>query len=50
LARVNDDVRDAADRLSKTFYVQVTAPEEGLLLSVREDEREKALVSGVFVA
>jgi hypothetical protein len=50
LERINDGVRDAADRLSKTFYVQVTAPEEGLLLPVCEDEREKALVSGVFVA
>ena len=49
LERINEGVRDAADRLSRTFYDQVTAREEGLLLPVREDERERAMVPGVLV-
>lgn len=49
LRRVNGGIYDAADKLSKAFYDQVTAPEEGLLLPVHEEERERALGEGVFV-
>ena len=49
LERVNDAVGAAADTLSRRFHDRVTAPEERLLLPVREGEREEAVVPGVFV-
>jgi hypothetical protein len=49
LQRVNDGITYVADRLSRRFNDQVTGPEEGLLLSVRGEEREQKLVDGVFV-
>ena len=43
LGKVNQGVYKVADRLSATFYEQVNGAEEGLLLPVRESEREGAL-------
>ena len=49
---INDGVGSAAGKMAKRFHNQVDAvagPEEGLLLQVREQERERALEKGVFV-
>lgn len=40
LGKVNQGVYKVADKLSATFYDTVNSPEEGLLLPVREHERE----------
>ena len=47
--KVNGRIHQAADRLSRTFYDQVKGPEEGLLLPVRERERELERARAVFV-
>lgn len=49
LKRVNEGIYTAADKLSRAFYDQVNRPEEGLLLPVREGERERVLDGGVIV-
>ena len=47
--KVNGGISHVADRLSRTFFDQVTGPEEGLLLPVHSSERENAPMPGVFV-
>lgn len=49
LSAVSTTINHAAERLAKLFHDQVTAPEEGLLLPVREEERQGELVAGIFI-
>ena len=49
LKKVNGRVNYAADRLSRTLHDQVMGPEEGLLLPVRNGEREQPYTPGVYV-
>lgn len=49
LKKINGGIYHVADKLSRTFYDQVTEPEEGLLLPVHNGDREKLLTPGVFV-
>ena len=47
--KINGGIYNVADKLSRTFYDQVTKPEEELLLPVHNDERETPSMPGVVV-
>lgn len=49
LEKVNAGITHAAARLGRKFHSQVVGAEEGLVLPVREEEREGELVEGEFV-
>ncbi len=49
LGKINDGIERVADKMANAFYDSFVEPEQGLLLPVHDEEREKALVPGMFV-